>query len=124
MVSLSPLKCKVVLKMLDHIFKWNFIRPEYHVNILIKMKIIFLKKKNVYYKFKFYKLRQPLDLGLGLNIAQGGKKLFHLDVCTTQCLLFAVRLFVSSFHFAIYFCLLWLSTDSFKRSISDIDLIF
>ena len=64
-VSLSPLKCKVVLKMLDHIFKWNFIRPEYHVNILIKMKTIFLKKKNVYYKFKFHKLRQPLDLSLG-----------------------------------------------------------
>lgn len=59
----------------------------------------------------------------GLNIAQRGKKLFHPDICTTQCLLFAVC-FVSSFHSAIYFCLLWFSTDSFKSSISDIDLIF
>lgn len=39
----SPLKCKVVLEMLDHIFKWNLVRPAYSVSILIKMKVL-LKK--------------------------------------------------------------------------------
>lgn len=33
MVSLSPLKCKVVLKMLAHIFKWNLVRPDHSVSV-------------------------------------------------------------------------------------------
>lgn len=40
----------------------------------------------------------------GLNIAQRGNKLFHPDVCTTQCLLFAVCLFC----FFLSFCYLFL----------------
>lgn len=36
----------MVLKRLGHTFKWNFVKPEYSVSVLIKTKILF-KNKNV-----------------------------------------------------------------------------
>lgn len=103
MVSLSPLKMQSGLKDVRSYFQMEFDKARVSCEYFNKDEDNFFLKKNVYYKFKFYKLRHPLDLGFKANIAQGNFFILTFVPHSACCLLF-VCLFLPFILLFIFAC--------------------